>query len=44
MSNPNETLNQRLARQLAENHPGTVVRVGNAIAPAIGEKEKSEWN
>lgn len=35
-----ETLAQRLARQLAENTPGTVVRVGTATAPAQGEKEK----
>lgn len=35
-----ETLAQRLARQLAETHPGTVVRVGAATAPAQGEKEK----
>lgn len=35
-----ETLAQRLARQLAENNPGTVVVVGNAKAPAQGEKEK----
>jgi len=35
-----ETLAQRLARQLAENHPGTVVRVGDAVHAAIGEKEK----
>lgn len=35
-----ETLAQRLARQLAENHPGTVVHVGNAVHPAVGEKEK----
>lgn len=35
-----ETLSQRLARQLAENNPGTVVRVGNAVAAAQGEKEK----
>lgn len=35
-----ETLAQRLARQLAETNPGTVVRVGNAVHPAVGEKEK----
>lgn len=39
-----ETLQQRLARQLAENNPGTVVRVGNAVAPATGEKEKLGCN
>lgn len=36
----NETLQQRLARQLAETNPGFVVRVGTAVAPAQGEREK----
>lgn len=35
-----ESLQQRLARQLAENNPGTAVRVGTSVAPAQGEKEK----
>ncbi|MBF7012509.1 hypothetical protein QUC32_22950 [Novosphingobium resinovorum] len=37
MTNSNETLQQRLARQMAENHPGCAVRVGSASAPAQGE-------
>lgn len=30
----------RIARQLAENHPGTVVALGDVKVPAQGEKEK----
>lgn len=37
-----ETLTARLARQMAENHPGCAVRVGNDTHAAIGEKEKIE--
>lgn len=35
-----ETLEQRLARQMAENNPGFATRVGNATHQPIGEKEK----
>lgn len=35
-----ETLAQRLARQMAEVHPGVVARVGSFSAPARGEREK----
>lgn len=35
-----ESLAARLARQMAENHPGVAVRVGNETHAAIGEKEK----
>lgn len=37
-----ETLNARLARQMAENHPGCAVRVGAETHAAIGEREKGE--
>lgn len=36
----NETLQQRLARQMAEVHPGVVARVASSTAPAQGEREK----
>lgn len=36
-----ETFEQRLARQMAENHPGIAVRVGNTTQAATGEREKS---
>lgn len=36
----NETLAQRLARQLAENNPGMAVQVGNARHAAVGERAK----
>ena len=35
-----ESFEQRLARQMAEVHPGCAVRVGNATHAATGEKEK----
>lgn len=35
-----ESFAARLARQMAENHPGVAVRVGTATHAAIGEKEK----
>lgn len=38
-----ETLHQRLARQMAEAHPGVAVRVGDTVAPAQGEREKLAW-
>lgn len=37
----NETLAQRLARQLAENNPGFPVQVAGARHAAIGEREKA---
>lgn len=37
-----ETLTARLARQMAENYPGTAVRVGNSTSAAIGEREKAD--
>lgn len=36
----NRELQQRLARQLAEANPGTVVRIGDHKEPAQGEREK----
>jgi hypothetical protein len=38
----NESLTARLARQMAENHPGIAVRVGTTTHVAIGEREKAE--
>lgn len=35
-----ESFAARLARQMAENHPGCAVRVGIAAHAAVGEKEK----
>lgn len=35
-----ETFRERIARQLAENNPGTVVVLGDHKQPAQGEKEK----
>lgn len=35
-----ESVQQRIARQLSETNPGTVVRFGDAVAPAQGEREK----
>lgn len=37
-----ETFAQRLARQMAENHPGIAVRFNNATHQAIGEREKTD--
>ena len=40
--NTNETLTQRIARQMAENNPGIVAVINNHQQPAQGEREKSE--